>query len=161
VQATPTSAEDDPAFQQTMAQLQHTKNVQKHHPEPEVKKQEVKTAARLPEAEQKDTSDRKAHFETIGKIASQEKGTKKFQAGTFKTLLNQELAKLEGHLPQNEGAVAQFKKDKPLEQMRERISGRVNEENQQVAAPIAAQTMLQRLPDSGIAPQPPGSLQKD
>ena len=161
VQATPTSAKDDPEFQQTMTQLQSTKNVQKRHPKPKAKKQEVQNAARLLEDEQKDFNDRKAHLEAIDKTASQEKGAEKFQAATFKALLNQELAKLEGHLPQSEGAVKQFKRDKPLEQMRASISRRVNEENQKVAAPIAGQTILRQPPDSGIATQPPGALKKD
>jgi hypothetical protein len=158
--AAPTSPRDDPAYQAAIAQLGRTRNAQKKHPEPEEKKQEVKGAALLPTNQQKETNDRKAHLETLDQISSQEKGAKRFNPQMFKNLLNEELTKLEGQLPHSEAGADRFKEEKPLEAVREGISGRVNAENQKVAAPITEQTTQPLPPDSKIEPQVPGSLRQ-
>lgn len=161
VKATPATSKEDPEFQETITQLKQSRNAQKKHPEPEDKQGQVKSAAMLPVGEQKQYNDRKTHLNAIDQTASKEKGTKRFKAETFKALLNTELSKLESKLPHSESAAAQFKKDKPLEQVREGISGQVNNENKKVAAPITDQTAQPMPPDSGIASQTPGDLQKD
>lgn len=158
---TPILPKDDPAFQQTVTHIKRTGKSQKTHPEPEAKKQQVKGAAVLPMGEQRQYNDRKTHLESINQTASQEKGKKRFSAATFKTLLNAELATLEKKLPHGESEVKQFKKDKPLEKVREGISGKVNEENQKVAAPITSETAQPSPPNSGIEPQEAGTLTKD
>lgn len=158
---TPILPKDDPAFQQTITHIKRTGKSQKKHPEPEAKKQQVRGAAVLPIGEQKQYNDRKTHLENINQTASKEKGTKRFSAATFKTLLNAELAGLEKKLPHSESDAKKFKRDKPLEKVREGISGKVNEENQKVAAPITSETAQPSPPESGIEPQEAGTLAKE
>ncbi|MFN8345209.1 MAG: GH-E family nuclease [Spirosomataceae bacterium] len=157
----PVLPKDDPAFQQAVTHIKRTGKNQRKHPEPEAKKLQVKGAAVLPIGEQKLYNDRKTHLESINQTASKEKGKKRFSAAVFKTLLNAELAQLEKQLPHSESDAKKFKRDKPLEKVREGISGKVNEENQKVAAPITSETVQPSPPDSGIEPQEAGTLAKD
>jgi Domain of unknown function (DUF4157) len=149
-QDTPTSPDEDPAFQATLKQINQTKRTQRKHSPPEKKLGEVTAAAILPENEQKDKNDRKQHLETITKTAETvDKEKKAFKPETFKQLLQQNLNEIEKHLPQDEVSTRQFKHDKPLEKVKETIGQQVASENEKVAAPITGQ-VKKDPPDSKI-----------
>jgi len=159
VKLSPKSPKDDPAFQSVLAQTRHTQTHQKKHAEPADKKQAVADAAHLSVTDQADYNARKQHLETIDRTAvSNQDAKKRFTAAQFKTLLNEHLQTLEKNLPQTEAGAKQFKREKPLEKIKNDLSGQVTEHNHQVAAPITAETHKSEPPKSSIAPIPPKSV---
>lgn len=155
----PKSPKDDPAFQAVLAQTRHAKQGQRKHAEPQDKKREVVGAARLDVQDQAAYNDRKQHLETIDRTAAGNKDAKKhFTAAQFKTLLDQHLQTLEGNLPRDEAGAKRFKREKPLETIKNDLQGQVAEQNKQVAAPISAETGRPEPPKSNIEPIAPKPL---
>ncbi|MBG1267342.1 eCIS core domain-containing protein [Nostoc sp. WHI] len=160
-QQTPTSPDEDPAFQETLKQIDRTKRTQRQHVPPDRKLGEVKQAAVLPENEQEDKNDRKQHVEAMAiTAATVDKEKQPFKPETFKQLLQQNLNALENQLPKDEASARRFKDDKPLEKVKEEIGQQVATENEKVAAPITSQ-VKQDPPASGLPTQAEKALSEE
>ncbi|MBW4659719.1 MAG: DUF4157 domain-containing protein [Drouetiella hepatica Uher 2000/2452] len=160
-QQTPTSPEEDPAFQATLKQIDQTKRAQRKHSPPDTKLGEIEAAAVLPENEQKDKNDRKQHLETIANTAEAVDQKKEpFKPETFKQLLQQNLKEIEKNLPQDEAGAREFKDGKPLKKVKENIGQQVASENEKVAAPITGQ-VKQDPPGSKISTKAATALQEE
>ena len=155
----PTSPAEDPAFQETMGRVNAAKRGQRDHREPEIKLGEVQVAAHLSEDAQKDKNDRQAHLGEISATAeASAQPTEPFTAETFKAALVKNLAEIERNLPDSESEAESFKRDKPLEVVRQSIGGQVKAESGKVAAPIAEEVKQQEPPPSGGRVETPQEL---
>ncbi|WP_324677029.1 hypothetical protein [Hymenobacter sp. GOD-10R] len=155
----PKSPHEDPDFQKVIAQTRQAKQTQKAHQEPEAKNLAVAKSAHLPEADQKAYNDRKQHLQLIGKTADNTKNAQqKFTAAQFKMALQTELDRLGEKLPHSEADTKRFKREKPLEGIKNNVKRQVESENQKVASPIATEAKRAEPPASGIAPIKPASL---
>lgn len=132
---TPTKPEKDKAFQSMLKQVEDTKNVQKDHKPASDKATELKEASVLPVADQKKKNDQASHYATI-EDTSKKAGEKKFTPQTFKALLKKDLDKLEDDLPTNESQAKQFKKDKPLDDVKNNVGSSVSSEKTKMAGPL-------------------------
>lgn len=155
----PETPKEDPEFQKVMAHTHRIKKNQKDHKNPDVKLTEVTDSAQLPEGDQNAYNDRKVHLESINKIAGNNKeAEKKFTAGQFKEILKSQLDDLEKKLPHSEAAAKRFKKEKPLEEIKNKVKKQVSDENEKVASPISSETKKTEPPQSGIVPKTPKPL---
>ena len=158
-QRAPTSPAEDPAFQETMGRVNAAKRGQRDHREPETKLGEVQVAARLPEDAEQDKNDRQAHLGEISATAeASAQPTEPFTAETFKAALVKNLAEIERNLPDSESEAESFKRDKPLEAVRQSIGGQVKAESGKVAAPIAEEVKQPEPPPSGGRVEAPQEL---
>lgn len=149
----PKTPQQDPDFQRAIGQTRKAGTHLKKTKPPETKKRQISDAAHLSAKEQTDQADRKAHLENINKTAASSQDAKqKFTAAQFKSLLEDNLKTLEQKLPHNEADARRFKEEKPLEQIKEDVSHQVKDQNQQVAAPITAETGKAEPPKSGYQP---------
>ncbi len=159
VERAPETPKEDPEFGKVMVHTRRVKKGQKDHQNPEVKLTEVTDSAQLPESDQNAFNDRKTHLESINKIAGNNKeAEKKFTAGQFKEILKSQLDELEKKLPHSEEAAKRFKKEKPLEEIKNSVKKQVSDENEKVASPISSETKKTEPPQSGIVPITPKPL---
>ena len=157
----PTLPQEDPEFQKNLEKVKKTKKTQSDHVPAGVKAKEVKKAAMLSEADQKEKNDRKQHLEIINKTAEKnEKETKSFEPKSFKKLLQNNLNDIGNNLPKSESDAKWFKNNKPLEKVKQKIGDEVAMENEKVAAPIASQ-VKKDPPISGLPVQTPENLRKE
>ena len=129
--AAPATPEADPQFQATMQDIRQTHRTLRKHPDPQKKVNEYVLAAVLPEAAQKKQHDSQQHLTTIDTTAQQVAQAKQeaFKPETFKELLKSNLDELEGKLPKNESGAKRFKRDKPLEVIKQQIAQQIAQTN--------------------------------
>jgi hypothetical protein len=153
----PTDPKEDLAFQQTMGQVRSTRRAQADHRTPDEKKTEMKDAAVLPEEQQQEAHDRRAHLDDIDE-ESEETKTRHFTPDTFKKALAASLAEIEQNLPKDEDDAAAFKRDKRLDKVKEGVHQQVNEQNEEIAGPLAAEVRAAQAPRSETDLQTPADL---
>jgi hypothetical protein len=154
----PAAPEEDPAFQQTLGQVRSARRTQADHRPPEEKQSEVKDAAHLPVERQEEFNDRDEHLETIDEESDKSK-TREFTPDTFKTLLSASLAAID--LPDNESEAKQFKREKPLEKAKEEVRGKVKEQNETIAGPLAKEVKAAQAPPSDRETTEPVDVEED
>ncbi|QDA61590.1 eCIS core domain-containing protein [Hymenobacter jejuensis] len=159
VQRAPQTPQQDPEFGKVIGQTRQVKKAQKSHKNPQEKNTAVTESAHLPVADQKAYNDRKQHLEVINKTAVNNKdANKKFTAAQFRKLLQTQLNELEKKLPHSEDDSKQFKRDKPLEGIKNNVKQQVKDESKNVAAPITAETEKKAPPESNLPTQEPKPL---
>ncbi len=163
-QRSPATPEEDPAFQQTLGKIRKTKKAQSKHALPSDKQGEVKAAAVLPEADQETRNARSDHLTTMDSLAQEtekkEESKPSFTPESFKTLLKGNLAELERKLPHSESEAKEFKREKPLEEVKQNIGGQVAAENAKVTGPMASH-VKQDPPKSEVKVEPPTDLNEE
>ncbi|CAL2090325.1 hypothetical protein [Tenacibaculum sp. 190524A02b] len=143
----PTRPQDDPAFKK---QIKHTENVkteQSQHPEPETKVTEQKGASHLPAKAQSSKNNQQAFMTEMDETSKQER--KPFTAESFKKTLKKNLDALENDLPSNSDEAKEFKKEKPIQKVKESISGEVTAQSDTLAGPMKNKAK-QPLEDKGL-----------
>ena len=142
-QRSPASPAEDPAFQKTLGKVKRTRKIEATHALPQKKEGEVTAAAVLPVDEQKTRNARSDHLTAMKATAeateSKEESKPSFSAETFKEMLKGNLARIEQTLPQSEEAAQEFKREKPLEGVKQDIGNQVAAENAKVTGPMASQ----------------------
>ncbi|WP_028887235.1 phage tail protein [Tenacibaculum ovolyticum] len=164
----PIKPEDDPAFKKQIKVTEKVKEEKSKHPEPATKVGEQKEAGRLGVEVQSVKNDQKAHADSLSATSEQEKKRAPFTPESFKELLKNNLDDLEKKLPKNSEEAEKFKEEKPIERIKENISGQVTSESDKLAgpmkneadkpAPVTGAPILEvkALPvtNPGIAPKP-------
>lgn len=164
----PTKPEDDPAFQAQIKATEKAKEEKSQHPDPDAKVGEQQAAGHAPAAAQSAKNDQEAHAGSMSATSEKEKEREPFTPESFKKLLEKNLDDLEKQLPKNSDEAKEFKDDKPIEGIKENISGQVTSESDKLAGPmkneadkpapaIGAPTLeAEPLPvaDPGVKPKP-------
>ncbi len=157
-QRSPASPQEDPAFQQTLGKIKKTRKMQASHSPASDKVDEVTAAAVLPEGEQETRNAESGHLADMNATAEateqKEESSPSFTPESFKELLKSNLAELERQLPQSESQAKDFKREKPLEGIKQNIGGQVAAENTKITGPMAAQ-VKQDAPPSDQPVQTP------
>jgi hypothetical protein len=163
-QRSPATPEEDPAFQQTLGKIRKTKKAQSKHAAGSDKQGEVKAAAVLPEAEQETRNARSDHLTAMDSMAQEtekkEESKPSFTPESFKALLKSNLTELEQKLPHSESEAKEFKREKPLEAVKQNIGGQVATENAKVTGPMASQ-VKQDAPKSEQKVETPAGLNEE
>ncbi len=146
---TPKKPSEDKAFKATLKHIKQTKDEQKVHPDPKNKLTQVKEASILTKAEQDKKNDEITHFKTI-ENTSKEAKEKKFTPQTFKKLLQKDLDNLEDNLPTDESSAEQFKKEKPLDDVKKNVGTNVTNEKEKIAGPLASDAKQTKPPTSNL-----------
>ncbi len=159
-QHSPASPAEDPAFQQTVRKVKKTGKAQSSHTSVEIKKGEVVAAAVLPKEEQKQRNARSDHLTAMEATADEtekkEQSKPTFSPESFKELLKGNLAEIERKLPQSESQADDFKRDKPLEAVKQTIGSQVAAENTKVTGPMASQVKQEPPPSQQVLEEPHG-----
>lgn len=161
----PTDPKEDPAF---LAVIKHTKKVrarQQHHDTPEHKREEVKTASKLPVKDQQTMKDQSGHMKTLDterEKAKKEKKREPITAKNFVNTLEDKIKVLGNNLPQDEASAKAFKSKKPISNLKGEIVASVNAQNKKVIGTLAEETGKEKPPknESGRDPEPPGKIIK-
>ena len=157
-QHSPTTPAEDPAFQKTLGKIKKTRKAEAAHVPPRDKEGEVTAAAVLPVEEQKTRNARSDHLTAMKATAeateSKEQSKPTFSAEAFKAMLKGNLAKIEQTLPQSEEAAKEFKREKPLEGVKQDIGGQVAAENAKVTGPMASQVKQDAPPSTKRVEEP-------
>lgn len=160
----PSSPAEDPQFQKTLGKIKKTRKAQGSHAPAEEKKGEVTSAAVLPAEEQKERNARSDHLTSMESTAEEtekkEESKPSFSPESFKELLKGNLAEIERTLPQSESEAEDFKRDKPLEGVKQNIGGQVATENARMTGPMASQ-VKQDAPPSAQPVEKPDELQEE
>lgn len=152
----PTTPEQDLPFQTTLKDIRQTRRTLRHHPKPEKKVAEYTNAAVLPESTQKTKNARSQHLNTIDEKAEQVAHNKQvFKPETFKELLKKNLAELESKLPHDEKKAKQFKREKPLEAIKQTIGNQVTQVNTTQLSSVSQEVGRQAPPPSSLPVQTP------
>lgn len=157
VPAAPQHPSEDPAFQTVTTQVGKTATAQKDHVEPEIKVGGARKAALLTPAEQSLQQDQDAH---MGKM-EQTKPPEEFKAEDFEKLLDSEIEKIEKELPHTESESKRFVREKPLEQVKQNIQGKVTNEKTKVAGPMAAEAATTQPPATNSTTEQPEGLTEE
>lgn len=135
----PTKPEDDPAFQQQIKETEKTKEEKSQHPEASAKVTEQKEAGYASAEAQSKKNDQEVHAESMSEVSEKEKEREPFTPESFKKLLEKNLEDLEDDLPKNSDEAKEFKEDKPIEGIKENISGQVTAEGDKLAGPMKSE----------------------
>ncbi len=144
---TNTNPKKDKKFQATIAHVKKSATEQQTHKPAGDKVTEVQKAAKLPESDQDKKNAQRDHIDQMNAVAEKSKD-KPFTAETFKTLLKENLTQLEKELPKDEDSAEQFKKDKPIDKVKQNISGQVKDENKKLSGPMAEEIKKKEPPKS-------------
>jgi hypothetical protein len=162
--AAPTSPAEDPQFASTIKHTRRARVSQSDHTLATTKGAQTRQGGVLPVDEQQKKNDRVGHLDQIDAAADQsEKSSKsdedaRFTPETFKELFKDHVAKIERELPKNEAGAKRFKRDKPLEKMKEDVRKEVETQNQKVGAGISTQVKVENPPASNATPDTPGEV---
>ncbi|GAB2577900.1 hypothetical protein [Spirosoma areae] len=158
-EAAPASSAEDPAFQTTIQGIKQTRRVLRDHPKPQEKVDEYTNAAVLPEETQRKGQDRSQHFATIGEKADQTSQKREaFKPETFKELLGKQLAEIEKKLPRSESEADAFKRDKPLEGVKQSIGQEVKEVSETQTGQFSQEVKKPEPPPANLPVQTPQLL---
>ncbi len=146
---TNTNPKKDKKFQATLTHVKKSATEQEDHKPAGDKVTEVKNAAKLPESDQAKKNDQRQHIGTLDAVATKSK-EKPFTASTFKALLKENLIQLENDLPKDEDGAKKFKRDKPIDKIKENISGQVKDENKKLSGPMSQEIKKKDPPQSGL-----------
>ncbi|RLJ98762.1 DNA/RNA non-specific endonuclease [Tenacibaculum discolor] len=135
----PTKPEDDPAFQQQIKKTEKVKEEKSQHPNPEAKVNEQQQAGHPSAAVQSTKNDQQAHAESLSATSEEEKNREPFTPESFKKLLEKNLDDLEKQLPKNSEEAQEFRDDKPIQGIKENISGQVTAESDKLAGPMKSE----------------------
>lgn len=135
----PTKPEDDPAFQQQIKKTEKVKEEKSQHPDPEAKVNEQQQAGHPSAAVQSTKNDQQAHAESLSATSEEEKKREPFTPESFKKLLEKNLDDLEKQLPKNSEEAQEFRDDKPIQGIKENISGQVTAESDKLAGPMKSE----------------------
>lgn len=144
----PTKPEDDPAFQAQIDATEKAKEEKSQHPEPDTKVNEQKEAGHASPAAQTVKNNQQAHAASMESTSEQEKKREPFTPASFKKLLEKNLDDLENQLPRNSEEAQEFRDEKPIDGIKENISGQVTAESDKLAGPMK-QEADKPAPDSG------------
>jgi len=144
---TNTNPKKDKKFQAVLSHVKKSATEQQEHKPAGDKVTEVQKAAKLPESDQDKKNAQRDHIDTMNSVAEKSKD-KPFTAATFKTLLKENLTQLEKDLPKDEDSAEQFKKDKPIDKVKQNISGQVKDENKKLSGPMAEEIKKKDPPKS-------------
>lgn len=164
----PTKPEDDPAFQQQIKKTEKVKEEKSQHPDPEAKVNEQQQASHPSAAVQSTKNDQQAHADSLSATSEEEKKREPFTPESFKKLLEKNLDDLEKQLPKNSEEAQEFRDEKPIQGIKENISGQVTAESDKLAgpmkseadkpAPASGQPTVEAVPlpptNSGSTPKP-------
>lgn len=143
----PTRPEDDPAFKTQIKKTEDAKTEKSQHPDPTTKVGEQKAAGHASPTSQTKKSNQEAHAESLNVVS--EKKREPFTPKGFKDMLKQNLSDLEKQLPKNSDEAKEFRDDKPIDGIKENISGQVTSESDKLAGPMK-QEADKPAPDVGV-----------
>ncbi|CAM1358366.1 phage tail protein [Tenacibaculum xiamenense] len=135
----PTRPEDDPAFQEQIKQTEKVKEEKSQHPEPDTKVSEQKEAGHASPATQSKKNDQAAHSEAMNSTSEAEKNREPFTPEGFKKMLQKNLDDLEKELPKNSDEAKKFRDEKPINKIKDNISGQVTAESDKLAGPMKSE----------------------
>nr|BFF36463.1 hypothetical protein BACT7_13250 [Tenacibaculum mesophilum] len=135
----PTKPEDDPAFQQQIKKTEKVKEEKSQHPDPESKVGEQQQAGHPSAAVQSAKNDQQAHADSLSATSEEEKKREPFTPESFKKLLEKNLDDLEKQLPKNSEEAQEFRDEKPIQGIKENISGQVTAESDKLAGPMKSE----------------------
>lgn len=135
----PTTPEEDPEFQDSLIHINKTRRRQGRHAPPDTKVGEVNQAAVLPESDQADKNARLGHLNTMNTVANESETGEPFKPETFKELLQKNLTEIERKLPTSESGAKRFKREKPLDDVKQNVRNQVVEANKKAGEPLANQ----------------------
>ncbi|SEC20967.1 hypothetical protein SAMN04489761_2382 [Tenacibaculum sp. MAR_2009_124] len=135
----PTRPEDDPAFQEQIKETEKVKEEKSQHPEPEAKVSEQKEAGHASAAAQSKKNDQVAHSEAMDSTSEAEKKREPFTPEGFKKMLQKNLDDLEKELPKNSDEAKEFRDEKPINKIKDNISGQVTAESDKLAGPMKSE----------------------
>ncbi|MEP0263098.1 hypothetical protein [Dokdonia sp.] len=161
----PTRPEDDPAFKTQIKKTEDAKTEKSQHPDPTNKVGEQKAAGHASPASQTKKGNQEAHAESLNAVS--EKKREPFTPKGFKDMLKSNLNDLENKLPKNSDEAKEFRDDKPIDGIKENISGQVTGESDKLAGPMK-QEAKKPAPDVGspvveatpLPPADPGTTPK-
>ena len=162
--AAPTSPKEDPQFQSTIKHTKRARKSQSDHTKPKVKGLQTMQGGHLPVDEQGRKNDRVDHLRKIGAAADKSANPDadaRFTPETFKKLFAENVAKIEKELPKNESGAKRFKRNKPIEKMKEEVQKKVAAQNQKVGAGMSMQVKIDSPPSIGKTPDTPGEVAAD
>lgn len=157
---TVTDPKKDPAFQKALREISESSDRQEEHPAPETKQAEIEDAAKVSVREQKENNDRTSHYESIEKSSKVEE-KQQFKAETFKRALKAELKKLEQKLPKDSDSAKKFKKEKPLEKLKEDVNDKIVDGKEKATGGLQKDAEAKKPPESGIQPVQPKEVKLD
>jgi hypothetical protein len=160
IKKTVTDPKKDPAFQKTLQDINTKSEAQKEHPEPETKQTEMQDASKVSVEEQQKENDQQAHYQSI-EGSSKVDETKKFSAESFKEALKGELDKLERKLPHDSDSADDFKKEKPLEQLKDDVNSKVVDGQEKATGTLQKDVASDNPPQSDITPVEPVPIPTD
>lgn len=140
----PTSPEEDPAFQAVVARAETVADQQQQH-EPAATASNRAQAAAVPPANDVESQ---AQDRQVQEMDQQQPGT--FDAKAFIEAL---LVKIDEIAPKDEDEAADFKKNNKVDSVKRDVSSQVGDEKQQAADPIASR-VGETLNTSGLEPKP-------
>lgn len=135
----PTKPEDDPAFKKQIKKTEAVKEEKSQHPDPDAKVSEQKEAGHAAPETQAKKNDQQAHEASMSETSEKEKEREPFTPESFKKLLEKNLEDLEKNLPKNSDEAQEFREDKPIEGIKENISGQVTSESDKLAGPMKSE----------------------
>lgn len=133
----PAKPEDDPAFQAQIAATEKVKEEKSKHPNPKTKVEEQQAAGHASPTAQANKNDQQAHAASMDATSEQER--EPFTPESFKKLLETNLKDLESNLPTDAEGAKKFKKEKPIKDIKENISGQVTSESNKLAGPMKSE----------------------
>lgn len=150
-----TDPEKDPAFKGVIQHTDAVKEEQNTHLPSETKLAETTASTPLTDSEQAKKNDQLGHLGAMNQIAeSEDKKKEPFTPEKFKKLLQGHLTELSKQMPTNEDKAKEFKKNKPVEAVKEKIAADVKSENEKLSGPMAEQAKQTEPPASGVPATP-------
>ena len=148
----PNDPQEDPEFQLTLEQIAQSRRVQGKQEPPTDKLEETEASAVIPKERQQARNDRDQHLEKIDSTAKESgKASASFTPEAFKELLKKSI-KEHIQLPADKEAADRFKKEKPIEKAKQEIRGKVEEQNKQIAGPLATEVQPEQPPPHSESP---------
>ncbi len=163
----PTSPAEDPQFQATLRQTKRARNAQSDHAPASQKGEQTTQGGYLPVDEQQSKNDRLGHLDQINAADDEHENSRKtdeearFTPETFKKLFQSHVDRIKRELPKNESGAKRFKRDKPLEKMKEDVRQEVETQNKKVGAGISNQVKVDQPPPSNVTPDTPADIKAD
>ncbi len=143
---TPSTPSEDKAFQRTIRYVKKSGDIQKEHDDAGDKLIEVENSSRLKVSEQQKNNNQKAHQKIIEKKSAKKDINKhKFTAQGFKDILRENLKTIEGKLPHSEGSAKNFKKNKPLEILKNNVSKKIKKGKEKMVGPLETEAQKKNI----------------
>ena len=145
----PTNPYKDKAFINTLKYIKKSRDAQKAHPHAKDKLTEVEEASPLSKEEQEKKNSQTEHYQSIESSSNSTK-SKKFTPESFKKSLEKELTELENSLPKDADGAKKFKKDAPLNNIKNSVNSNVNKEKESMVGSLASNTKEKNPPKSNL-----------